>query len=108
MAILVRGHVAIITETKSTYVMIESTLRFDDIEVIPGLLPLLWVVQRSRMQSRNGVGDSLGMRLRQMVMQCSLSDFNSLVPLFVVLGCCYLWWRDKCRVIEVVVVHWLK
>ena len=59
----VRGHVAIITETKSTYVMIESTLRFDDIEVIPGLLPLLWVVQRSRMQSRNGVGDSLGMRL---------------------------------------------
>ena len=26
-----RGHVAIITETKSTYVMIESTLWFDDV-----------------------------------------------------------------------------
>ena len=42
-----RGHVAIITETKSTYVMIESTLRFDDVEDIPGLLPLLQAVQRS-------------------------------------------------------------
>ena len=27
-----RGHVAIITETESTYVMIESTLRLDDVE----------------------------------------------------------------------------
>jgi len=26
-------------------------LRFDDVEVIPGLLPLLWVVQRSRARS---------------------------------------------------------
>ena len=33
----VRGHVAIITETKSTYVMIEFTLQFDDVEDIPGL-----------------------------------------------------------------------
>jgi len=49
-------HVAIITETKSTYVMIEFTLQFDDVEVIPGLLPLLWAVQRSRMQSREWSG----------------------------------------------------
>ena len=32
--------------------MIESTLRFDDVEDVPGLLPLLWAVQRSRMRSR--------------------------------------------------------
>jgi len=32
--------------------MIESTLWFDDVEVIPGLLPLLRAVQRSRMRSR--------------------------------------------------------
>ena len=44
-----RGHVAIITET-------ESTLRFDDVEVIPGFLPLLWAVQRSRMWSRERSG----------------------------------------------------
>jgi len=49
---LTRGHVAIITETESTYVMIESTLRFDDVEDVPGLLPLLRAVQRSRMRSR--------------------------------------------------------
>ena len=50
------GHVAIITETESTYVMIESTCRFYDIEVIPGLLPLLRAVQRSRMRSRERSG----------------------------------------------------
>ena len=33
--------------------MVESTLRFDDIGVVPGLLPLLWAVQRSHMQSGN-------------------------------------------------------
>ena len=47
-----RGHIAIITETESTYVMIESTLRFDDVDDIPGLLLLLQVVQRSIMWSR--------------------------------------------------------
>jgi len=52
----VRGHIAIITETKSTYVMIESTLWFNDVEVVPGLLPLLRVVQRSRMWSRERSG----------------------------------------------------
>ena len=36
--------------------MIESTLQFDDLEVIPGLLPLLRAVQRSRMQSREWSG----------------------------------------------------
>jgi len=51
-----RGHVAVITETESTYIMIESTLRFDDVEVIPGLLPLLRAVQRSRMLSRERSG----------------------------------------------------
>jgi len=34
-------YVAIITETESTYVTIESTLRFDDVEDVPGLLLLL-------------------------------------------------------------------
>ena len=53
---LKRGHIAIITKTESTYVMIESTLRFDGIEVIPGLLPLLQVVQRSCMRSRERSG----------------------------------------------------
>ena len=47
MAVQVRGHVAVITETESTYVMIKSTLRFDDMEDIPGLLLLLRAVQRS-------------------------------------------------------------
>jgi len=56
----VRGHVAILTETESTYVMIESTLRFDDVEDIPGLLPLLRVVQRSHMRSRERSGRRLG------------------------------------------------
>jgi len=46
------GHIAIITETESTYVMIESILQFDDVEDIPGLLPLLRAFQRSRMRSR--------------------------------------------------------
>jgi len=50
------GHVAIITETESTYVMIESTLQFDDVEDIPGLLLLLRVVQRSHMRSRERSG----------------------------------------------------
>jgi len=36
--------------------MIESTLRFDDLENVPGLLPLLWAVQRSCMQSRERSG----------------------------------------------------
>ena len=51
-----RGHVAIITETESKYVRIESNLQFDDVEDIPGLLPLLRVVQRSRMRSREWSG----------------------------------------------------
>jgi len=63
-----RGHIAIITKTESTYmyVMIESTLQYDDVEVIPGLLPLLQAVQRSRTlcNQENRVGDSLGTRLQ--------------------------------------------
>ena len=62
-AYLTRGHIAIITKTESTYVMIESTLRFDGAEVIPGLLPLLQVIQRSRTRSRERSGNGLGTRL---------------------------------------------
>ena len=46
-----RGHVA-----ESTYVMIESTLWFDDVEDIPGLVLLLRVVQRTCMWSRKWIG----------------------------------------------------
>ena len=62
---LTRGHVAIIAETESTYVMIESTLRFNDVQDIPCLLPLLRVVQRSHMWSRERSRDGLGTRLNQ-------------------------------------------
>jgi len=48
--------------------MIESTLRFDDVLVVPGPLPLLQAVQRSHMQSRKGAGDGLGTRLSQYIM----------------------------------------
>ena len=51
--------VAIITEAESTYVMIMSTLWFDD-EDIPSLLPLLRVVQRSHMQSQEQSGRQPG------------------------------------------------
>ena len=44
------GDVSIITETETTYIMIEFTLQFDNKGVVPGLLPLLQVVQRSLMQ----------------------------------------------------------
>ena len=40
--------------------MIESTLRFDDVEDIPGFLPLLQVVQRSRMRPRERSGRQPG------------------------------------------------
>jgi len=36
--------------------MIESTLRFDDVQDIPGFLPLLRVVQRSHLRSRERSG----------------------------------------------------
>ena len=58
-----RGHVVIITETESTYVMIKSTLRFDDVEDVPGLL-LLQAVQRSRMRSRERSGRRPGNKAR--------------------------------------------
>jgi len=56
MAILVHGHIAIITESNPHYVMIESTLRYDDVGVVPGLLPLLHVVQWLHMWSRKRSG----------------------------------------------------
>ena len=57
---LMRGHVAIITKTESTYVIVGSTLWFDDVEDILGLLPLLRAVQRSRMWSRERSRRRLG------------------------------------------------
>jgi len=57
MAVLVHGHVAIITET-------ESTLRFDDVGVVPSLLPLLQMVQRSCMWSRKWSGRRPGNEAR--------------------------------------------
>ena len=59
----VRGHITIITENKSTYVMIESTLRFDDVEDIPGLLPLSGRFKGHACGQENGAGDGLGTRL---------------------------------------------
>jgi len=57
---LTYGHVAIITETDSTYVMIESTLRFDGVEDIPRFSR--WFKGHVCGQE-NGAGDGLGMRL---------------------------------------------
>ena len=56
------GHVAIMTETESTYmyVMIESTLWFDDVGIVPGLL---WRFKGHVCSQQSGVGDGLGMRL---------------------------------------------
>ena len=45
----------IYTETESKYVMVESTLWFDDVGVVQGLLQLLPAVQRSRMWSRKWI-----------------------------------------------------
>ena len=53
-------------KTESTYVIIESTLQFDDVEVIPGLLPLLLTFQRTRMRSRERCGRRPGNEAREM------------------------------------------
>jgi len=42
------------------YVIIESTLWFDDVGVLPGLLPLFWVVKGQCMQSRKWSGRQPG------------------------------------------------
>jgi len=44
-------------------IMIESTLQFDDIEVVPGLPTLLWCFKGDVSGQENGAGDSLGTRL---------------------------------------------
>jgi len=36
--------------------MFESTMKFDDVRNVLGLLPLLWVVQRSHIRSRKSSG----------------------------------------------------
>jgi len=50
-----RGHVAIFTETESTYIMIESTLRFYDIEEIyhasPGGSKVTYVAKRTERET---------------------------------------------------------
>ena len=47
-----------------TYLMIKPTLRFDDVEDILGLLPLLRAVQRSHMRSRKRSGRRPGNEAR--------------------------------------------
>jgi len=59
------------------YVMIKSTLRFDDVEVIPGLLTLLQAVQRSHMQSGEQSGRQPGNEARHM-MQWHMWQKNAL------------------------------
>ena len=47
------GHIVIFTETVSVYIMIKSTLQFDDIGVVSMVFSrFLYWVQRSSMQSR--------------------------------------------------------
>ena len=55
------GHVAIVTETKSIYVMIESTIRLDGIGQTFSRFSG-WFKGHVCSQE-NGVGDGLGMRL---------------------------------------------
>ena len=55
-----REHIATITETKSTYIMIKSTLQLDDIGVVPGLFSFLQALQRSCTWSRNWSGRQPG------------------------------------------------
>ena len=61
------GHVAIITEMSPHYNTIESTLQFDDVEVVPGFLPLLRVVERSHMWSRKRSGRRPGNEARPLM-----------------------------------------
>jgi len=44
MAILMHAHVAIFLKLSPHYVMVESTLRFNDVGVVPGLHLLFHVV----------------------------------------------------------------
>ena len=93
----VRGHVAIITETESTYVMIESTLQFDDVEDVPGLLPLLRVVQRSRMLSRERSGRQPGNEaILQVLYAYSVSLQNHSSKHWQTCDCPVLW-QPHCR-----------
>ena len=54
------GYIAIIAEAKSMYVMIESTLWFDDVRVVPGLLLVQFKGHTCGQDS--GAGDILGTR----------------------------------------------
>jgi len=56
--------------------MIESTLRFDDVEDAPGLLPLLQAVQSSRMQSRERNGRWPGNEASTVMCMCPLEDIG--------------------------------
>ena len=80
------GHVAIITKTKSTYVIIESTLRCDDVEDIPGLLPLLQAVQRTYMRSREWSGRRPGNEASNGLYgdssQCICKSIGGLTPVY--------------------------
>ena len=61
----VRGHVAIITETESTYIMVESTLRFDDVEDDQAFSCFSGRFKGHVCGQENGAGDDLGTRLGQ-------------------------------------------
>ena len=58
-----RGHVAIITETESTYVMIESTLQFDDVEMYQAFSCFSGRFKGHVCGQENRAGDGLGTRL---------------------------------------------
>jgi len=52
MAFWCVGMLPQLLKTSPLYMVIESTLQFDNVGVVQGLLPLLRAVQRSRMWSR--------------------------------------------------------
>ena len=63
--------------------MIESTLRFDDVEDIPGLLPLLWAVQSSRMWSRERSGRPPGNEATCKVLPIAVHfEYKTLLPVY--------------------------
>ena len=63
-----RGHVAAITETESTYVMIESTSRFDGVVLVPSFTSLGSKVKYAT--KKGGTRESHGRRLHNEL--CSL------------------------------------
>ena len=67
---MTHGHVAIITKTESTYVMIESTLQFDDVEDISAFSRFSRWFKGHVCDQENGAGDGLGTRLGSCMSTC--------------------------------------